>query len=626
MIYSNRRFDFLIMICLLLLSIACTVKPTSNIKSEYSKYSKQVKKIVMRDSVQLNTEIFIPLNAKVKLPILLTRTPYGLRHNTNGLHSALNSSYKELADDQYIFIFQDIRGRYNSDGEFSMLRTPISEDANANVDEATDTYDTIEWLIKNIDGHNGKVGILGISYGGWLTAIALTDIHPAVKAISPQASPSDMYMGDDFYHNGAFRLSPSFGYAAMMERSKENFPFDFGDEDVYDFYLNLGPLSNANKKYFFDKVPTWNNFMEHSNYDSFWKEKEVTHYLDDVSVPALNVAGWWDAEDFYGPMKIYQKLEKNDQTNINRLVVGPWRHGGWARGKGDSLWAIGFGSNTSEYYRSNIQAPWFSHHLKGNNSQNFPEAHVFITGLNQWKSFKTWPPLSETKPTNLYFRPDNSITMNLPIDKEGTESLSYVSDPNNPVPYSKRPIKGFWQGAQAMWKVEDQRFIDNREDVLTWMTKPLEGGIEIAGEIILNLFASTTGTDADWIVKLIDAYPEDSSDLNMANYQLMIADEVIRSKFKDSFSEPKPLVPNEINHFKISLGTRAHKFKKGHRIMVKIHSTWFPLIDRNPQNFINIPTATKNDYLVATQSIFLSRSKATYIELPVIQKEENNNE
>jgi len=619
MIYSNLRFDFLIMICLLLLSISCTVKPTSNIKSDSSKYSKQVKKIVMRDSVQLNTEIFIPLNAKVKLPILLTRTPYGLRHNTDGLHSALNSSYKELADDQYIFIFQDIRGRYNSDGEFSMLRTPVSEDANANVDEATDTYDTIEWLIKNIDGHNGKVGILGISYGGWLTAIALTDIHPAVKAISPQASPSDMYMGDDFYHNGAFRLAASFGYAAMMERSKENYPFDFGDQDVYDFYLDLGPLSNANEKYFFGNVPTWNDFMNHSNYDEFWKEKEVTHYLDNISVPALNVAGWWDAEDFYGPMKIYEKLEKNDQSGINSLVVGPWRHGGWARGKGDSLGAIGFGSNSSIYYRKNVQAPWFAHYLKGRDLTTHPEAHVFVTGLNQWKSYNAWPPLNETNSTKFYFTYNGTISNTPSSSDAGEKSRTYVSDPNDPVPYTKRPIKGFWQGAQALWKVEDQRFISNREDVLTWQSEPLEEEIEIAGEVIVNLFVSTTGTDADFVAKLINVYPEDLSNPAMDNYQLMIADEVMRSKFRNDFSNPSPLVANEITPIKISLGSRAHRFKKGHRIMVKIHSTWFPLIGRNPQKFIEIPKAKEEDYQTAKHTIYLSGNNSTFLELPIVK-------
>jgi len=612
MIYSNRRFDFLIMICLLLLSIACTVKPTSNVKPAGSEYSKHIEKIMMRDGVLLNTEIYIPKNKNGKLPILFTRTPYGLRHDDEGLHSSLTSSYKELADEGYIFVFQDIRGRYNSDGNFSMLRTPVSENKNSQVDEATDTYDTIEWFLSNIDGHNGKVGILGVSYGGWLTVIALTDLHPAVKAISPQASPSDMYMGDDFYHNGAFRLGPSFGFAAMMERSKENFPFDFG-------YLKLGPLSNANEKYFFGNLPTWNDFMAHSNYDEFWQEKEVTHYLEDVSIPALNVAGWWDAEDFYGPIKIYQKLEANDQTDINRLVVGPWRHGGWSRGKGDSLGAIGFESNTSTYYRKNIQAPWFAYYLKDEDPTPLPEAHVFVTGLNQWKSYGSWPPIAETLPTKFYLLSDGDISDTRPSESESLKSRTYISDPSNPVPYTKRPIKGFWQGAQAMWKVEDQRFLNDREDVLTWQTEPLDQEIEIAGDIILNLFASTTGTDVDWIVKLINVYPQDSSNPSMDNYQLMIADEVIRSKFRDNFSEPVPLVSNEITHFKISLGSRAHRFKKGHRIMIKIHSTWFPLIDRNPQKFIDIPKAREKDYSVAKQTISSLGVQATFIELPVVK-------
>ena len=601
------------------LFVACTVKPTSEISESSIRYNKQVVEIEMRDGIKLNTEIYVPPNTDEKLPILFTRTPYGLRHDENGLHSSLSSSYLELAKEGYIFVFQDIRGRYGSEGKFSMLRTPVSADENAQVDEATDTYDTIDWLIENLDGHNRKVGILGISYGGWLTAIALTDIHPAVKAISPQASPSDMFMGDDFYHNGAFRLAPSFGYAAMMERSKENFPFDFGDEDVYDFYLNLGPLSNANKQHFAGAVPTWNDFMSHSSYDQFWKEKEVTHYLSNSHVPALNVAGWWDAEDFYGPMEIYHALEQNDETNINRLVVGPWRHGGWARGKGDSLGSIGFGSNTSVYYRESIQAPWFLHHLKGEKTQPFPEAHVFVTGLNEWKSYDNWPPLENTNPTKLFLLSDGSISNQLQMNSKASDHRTFISDPANPVPYTQRPIKGFWQGASALWKVEDQRFLNGREDYLSWQSEPLEENMEIAGDIVVNLAVSTTGSDADWIVKLIDVYPEGSPNPNMANYELMIADEVLRSKFRDNFSEPSPLIPNEVTKLKFSLGSRAHRFNKGHRLMVIIQSSWFPLIDRNPQKFIDIPMATDNDYLVATQSVFSSGPNATFIELPVIQ-------
>lgn len=596
---------------------SCTMNPKSNGSANYTK---KIIKIAMRDGVTLNTEIYTPNSSDGNLPILLTRTPYGLRYDKSGIHSSLSTYYKELAADKYIFVFQDIRGRYSSGGKFRMLRTPIKKDIEAEVDEATDTYDTVEWLLNNLNNHNNKVGILGISYGGWLTAIALTDLHPAVKAISPQASPSDMFIGDDFYHNGAFRLAPSFGYAALMERSKENYPFDFGNEDVYDFYLNLGPLSNANKKYFFGDLPTWNDFMNHSNYDEFWKEKEVTQYLENIDVAALNVAGWWDAEDFYGPMKIYEKLEKNDQSGINSLVVGPWRHGGWARGKGDSLGAIGFGSNSSIYYRKNIQAPWFAHYLKGRNITTHPEAHVFVTGLNQWKSYNAWPPINETKSTKFYFISNGTISNTPTNSNAGEKFRTYISDPNNPVPYTKRPIKGFWQGAQALWKVEDQNFISNRDDVLTWQSEPLNEEIEIAGEVIINLFVSSTGTDADFVAKLINVYPKDLSNPAMDNYQLMIADEVMRSKFRNDFSNPSPLVADEITPIKISLGTRAHRFNKGHRIMVKIHSTWFPLIDRNPQKFIEIPKAKEEDYQKAKHTIYLSGPNSTFLELPILKK------
>lgn len=580
-------------------------------------FTKQEILIPMRDGVRLATEIYAPKQTTEPLPILFTRTPYGLGHDEQGFHRYLSSSYLELVQDGYIFVFQDIRGRYKSEGEFVMLRPPRNEAET--IDEGTDTHDTIDWLLENIDNHNGRVGILGISYGGWLTVMAMIEPHPAVKAVSPQASPSDMYMGDDFLHNGALRLGPAFGYASMMERSNKVVPFEFKTYDTYEWYLELGPLGNANEKYLNYKAPTWNAIMEHSTYDDYWKRLEVTQYLKGVEVPTLNVAGWWDAEDFYGPMKIYETLERYDTEGRNYLVVGPWRHGGWARSGGDTLGNIQFMTATSEFFRQEVQNRWFSHFLKERGELEFPEALAFQTGSNQWREYETWPPqqpLTTTK--TLYFHADRRLSFEAPAT-EGDEAFdSYVSDPAHPVPYRRRPIPGFWQGASALWKVEDQRFAHLRPDVLSWETDVLEDDLTVSGRIKVHLFASTSGTDSDWIAKLIDVYPEDYPDPpEMRGYQLMIADEVIRAKFRNSFEKTEPVPAGAVVSYTIDLNSRNHTFLKGHRLMLQIQSSWFPLIDRNPQTYVKRINATEADYQKATQRVYRSKRYASHVALPV---------
>ncbi|RKY83805.1 X-Pro dipeptidyl-peptidase [candidate division KSB1 bacterium] len=574
----------------------------------------------MRDGIHLNTEIYVPENMQKPLPFLITRTPYGLRHDKNGFHISLSTSYRELVEDGYIFVFQDIRGRFKSEGKFVMLRPPHKKDDPNAIDEGTDTFDTISWLLKNIPGNNGRAGILGISYGGWLTVMAIIEPHPAVRAVSPQASPANMFIGDDFLHNGAFRLSPSFGYVALMETSNIVTPFRFDIYDTFEWYLELGALSNVNKKYFHGKMPTWNNFMSHPTYDEYWKRQQVSQYLKKVSVPTLNVAGWWDAEDFYGPMKIYETLEKYDTDNKNYLVVGPWRHGGWARSSGKKLGKIDFGSNTGVYFRKNVQSRWFAYFLKDKGNLNLPEALAFQTGINEWKSYDKWPPEKNIIEQKLYLHSNRKLSFNPPGENEKYEFDSYISDPACPVPYTKRPIKGFWQGAQALWKVEDQRFVHLRPDVLSWKTDVLKKDITISGRIIAHLFASSSGTDCDWVVKLIDVYSEDYPEKEMRGYQLMIADEVLRAKFRNSFENPEPLTPGKITEFVIDLNSRNHCFRKGHRIMVQIQSSWFPLIDRNPQKFVNIPEAKEKDYQKATQRIFHSKQFPSYLKLPVVKE------
>ncbi|MGH7455861.1 MAG: CocE/NonD family hydrolase, partial [bacterium] len=420
-----------------------------------------------------------------------------------------------------------------------------------------DAYDTITWLLQNIPNHNGRVGIFGISYDGWLAAMAMLDPHPALKAVSPQASPADMFLGDDFHHNGAFRLSYGFEYAAMMETSNTNTNFSFDQYDTYEWYLDLGPLSNVNAKYLLGKIPTWNDFVAHPNYDAFWQKQAMAPYLTRITVPALNVAGWWDQEDFYGPLKIYATLEKQDAQAMNYLVVGPWNHGGWNRAEGSNLGKIDFESATSKYFREKIQASWFAHFLKDKGASAWPEAITFQTGSNTWQSYEQWPPRKNVTERKLYFHANRRLSFDPPPENSGNEADSYVSDPAHPVPYRQRPIEPTYYPAGSGWStwlLEDQRFAHNRPDVLSWESEPLQEDVAITGNIVTHLFASTSGTDSDWIVKLIDVYPENyPKDIKMSGYQLMIANEVFRGRFRNSFEKPAPIAPNQVSEYVIDL-------------------------------------------------------------------------
>ncbi len=575
--------------------------------------------IPMRDGVKLNTTILTPAKALPPLPFLLMRTPYGAPESPLPLTF---EPYKELVDEGYIFVFQDIRGRYKSEGTFVMQRPPRDRRDSRAIDESTDAYDTVEWLIKNVPGHNGRVGLMGISYGGWLTAMAMLDPHPAVKAVSPQASPADMYLGDDFHHNGAFRLSYGFEYAAMMETSKEQASFSFDRYDTYEWYLRLGPLSTVNEKYLLGKIPTWNDYVAHPNYDAFWQKQAMAPYLTRVTVPTLNVAGWWDQEDFYGPQKIYETLEPLDRAEMSFFVAGPWNHGGWMRGDGSSLGRIKFGDGTAKYFREKIQAPFFAHFLKDKGGWDVPEAITFETGANAWQVYDEWPPRKLTEDRGLYLREDGRLSFEAPSTGDEGSFDSYVSDPAHPVPYRPRPVEATYDPRGSGWRnwlVGDQRFVHMRPDVLSWETEPLSADVTITGRVLAKLFASTTGTDSDWIVKLIDVYPEEyPAEPTMGGYQLMIANEVFRGRFRSSFEKPEPLVPGSVTDFKIDLHTVDHRFLKGHRIMVQVQSTWFPLIDRNPQTFVeNIFLAKASDYRPATQRVFRSKAHPSHIVLPV---------
>jgi putative CocE/NonD family hydrolase len=409
----------------------------------------------------------------------------------------------------------------------------------------------------------------------------------------------------------------------MMETSKVNTDFKFDRKDTFEWYLRLGALRNVNERYFHGKMLTWNDFVAHPDYDDFWKKQAFAPYLRRVTVPTLHVAGWWDEEDFYGPLKIYQLLEMHDAKNRNYLVVGPWNHGGWSRGDGKTLGKIDFGSATGKHFRQKIQAPWFAHFLKGKGALNQPEALLFETGCNKWVSHDRWPPGEDVTTRKLYSHPEGRLSFE-PTQTDCVRDYdSYVSDPARPVPYRPRPIEPTYPGpGWPVWLTEDQRFVHLRPDMLSWETEPLQGDVTVAGDIVAHLFAATTGTDSDWVVKLIDVYPEDDpKDAKMGGYQLMVAGEVFRARYRNRFEKPEPLVPNRIYEYKIGLHWRDHCFRKGHKIMVQVQSTWFPVIDRNPQKFVaNIFEAKDLDYQKATQRVYRTRMYPSHVCLPVLQK------
>ena len=467
--------------------------------------------------------------------------------------------------------------------------------------------------------------MLGVSYLGWTTIMAALEPHPALRAISPQASPADMWLGDDFHHNGAFRLSYGFEYAYELESGKDLKHFGFDRHDTYDWYLSLGPLANANGRYFHGKIPTWNDFGAHPNYDEFWNRQTMIPHLRDVKVPTLNVAGWWDQEDFYGPLRIYEALERHDTKGRNFLVVGPWNHGGWNRQPGDRLGAIPFDSSTAKHFRAEVQAPWFAYFLKDQGKLDLPEALTFETGSNRWRRWDAWPPKANTEERRLYFGPAEALSFDRPTSEADDAFDRYVSDPAHPVPYRHRPIEPtYFPGGSRWptWLVEDQRFVDDRNDVLSWETGPLEKDLTIAGEVVAHLFASTTGSDADWVVKLIDVYPEHyPENWELAGYQLMVSSEVFRGRYRKGFEKPAPIEPGAVLDYTFSLHTQDYRFLKGHRVMVQVQSTWFPIIDRNPQTFVpNIFEATPADFRSAIHQIHRSSVHPSNVSIPVVIK------
>lgn len=581
-------------------------------------FEKTSVQIPARDGAQLHTEIYRPVGQKEALPIILVRSPYGLQPDKFG-YSAWLRQYTHLMRDGYIFAFQDTRGKGGSTGQYITAGPQRDPHIPHSTDESTDTYDTIDWLVKHVSNNNGRVGTLGISYGGFLVTRALVDPHPALKAASPQAPCVDMFIGDDFHHNGAFRLDYAFEWIGSMEEGIERASL-LNRYDHYDRFLELGPLSNINKTILHGKAPSWNAFEQHPNYDDYWRLgicSVLPHIQHPVKVPTLTVGGWFDAEDHYGAVETYKKYEQGDPQGISNLVMGPWFHGGWELSAGHNLGPVDFGTATGEYYREHIEAPWFAHWLKDREHVPLPEVTSFRTGSNDWQHYDEWPPKHGIHAARLYLQPSFGLAFTAP-PSQAQQSDSFVSDPAKPVPFMPRPIT---DNGWPEWQMYDQRFVDGRPDVLTYQTAPLQKDVIITGEPIVHLFAATTGSDADWIVKLIDVYPDVTQPEQLGGYEFMLAEEVFRSRYRHSFEKPEALNPGEVTPFVFSLRSRDHTFKAGHRIMVQIQSTWFPLIDRNPQTYVsNIYDAVQSDFHVQTHSVYRSGGNASYISLPVNEK------
>ena len=596
-------------------------------------YVKRELFIPMRDGVKLFTIVYVPRDATRKHPFLMTRTAYGIApYGPDDYRAVLGPSH-EFAKEGYIFVYQDARGKFKSEGEFVHHVPYIRGSTKPN--EATDTWDTIDWLVKNIPNNNGRVGQWGISWAGWEVSMGMIDAHPALKASSPQAPPQDQFFGDDYHSGGAYQLMYGFNWmstnararTAPSERPVER--FDYGTPDGYQFFLDLGAAANA-QKYFADTVPTWNDHMSHPTYDEYWQARNVPKDLDNVTHPVLIVASWFDAQDFRGPFRMYRAMKEKNPANKTTLVVGPWTHGGWSRGDGDTLGNINFASKTAAHYRSEIELPFFNFYLKdkspakpgryvrADGSLNLPGAIVFETGGNRWHDATEWPPKTAGS-RNLYLQADGRLSFTAPADDSALDS--YVSDPRKPVPYTAETttIEGH------IFMVEDQRFVSGRPDVLVYQTEPLTEDLTIAGPIEVTMHVATTGTDADWVVKLVDVYPGDAPDpspnpqnVRMGGFQMLLAGDILRGKFRNSMSAPEPMVPNQPVKLQFSLGDKYHTFLKRHRVMIQVQSSWFPMFDRNPQTFVDIYHAKPADYQKAEHTVFRSSSRPTFVTLPVV--------
>ena len=589
-------------------------------------YTKYEYRIPMRDGVKLFTSVYVPKDDSKPYPFLMTRTPYSVRPYGIDVYPENLGPGAAFGKEGYIFVYQDVRGRWNSEGEYVNMRPHNPKKTGKEIDESSDTYDTIEWLVKNVPNNNGKLGLTGISYPGFYTSAGMIDAHPALKAASPQAPISDWFIGDDFHHNGVLFLPHCFNFMANFGKPRpgpttkfQYLPFDHGTTDGYDFFLKMGSIYNADAKYYKGEVAFWNEVTKHGNYDDFWKSKNLRPHLKAIKPAVMTVGGWFDAENLFGALETFKNTEKNSPDNPNNMIVmGPWDHGGW-RGDGDRLGPVRFNAKTGVYFREQMELPFFEYHLKGKGTGKFPKAWMFETGTHVWRKFDAWPP-KESKPGKFYFGERQQLLTG--AEKEAGHD-EFVSDPNKPVPYIEKTNIGM----DREYMLADQRFASRRPDVLTYQTEVFETDTTIVGEIEVNLTVSTTGTDADWIVKVIDVYPPEFPELDpnpaalrMGNYQQLIRGEPFRGKFRNSFEKPEPFEPGKPAKIKFVMPDVFHTLRPGHRLMVQVQSSWFPLADRNPQKFTDIYTAGDQDFQKQTHRVYRGGAEASGISVRLMSK------
>ncbi|MCU6434244.1 CocE/NonD family hydrolase [Undibacterium sp. Jales W-56] len=599
------------------------------LRSDYIRknYSKFEYRIPMRDGKRLFTAVYIPNDASAgkRYPMLMQRTPYSVGPYGSAQYKHLLGATADYEKDGFIFVFQDVRGTHMSEGDYVNMRPQIEKKSKTDFDESTDTYDTIDWLIRNVPHNNGKLGQWGISYPGFYTSTGAIDSHPALKAVSPQAPIADWFRGDDMHRNGAFNLQMAFGFFSGFAKPRPmptdidtDKAFHYGTPDGYQFFIDLGALSNANPRYFKNAIPYWNEIAQHPNYDSYWQSRNLLPHLKNIKAAVLTVGGWYDTEDLYGPLQTYKAIEKQNPGISNTLVIGPWTHGGWTRSDGDKVGDTNFGFKTALSYQP-VEFAFFKHHLKGGAKPDLPQAWMFETGANRWRSFDAWPPRN-VAPKSLYFHADGKLDFSAPDDTTDTAAFDeYLSDPAKPVPYTTE-ISTRWSN---QYVAADQRFASRRPDVVTYQTDVLERDVTLAGPLTANLFVSTTGSDADFVVKLIDVNPAEmkaaDGEVNRGAQQTLVRGEPFRARFRESFSVPKPLVPNEVSKVNFNINDVLHTFQRGHRIMVQVQSSWFPFIDRNPQSFVpNIFEAKDSDFIKATHRIYHVKAQASALQVQVL--------